>query len=720
MTTQNLLVELFVEELPPKALKKLGEAFAGVLHEQLKAQGLCGAESVLTSFASPRRLAAHITAVAARAADRPESKKLMPTKVALDANGQPTAALLKKAASVGKRCELLVSRWPNAEQGSERLFLQNDGKEDALWFSTVYPGADVRSGLQQALNTAIDLLPIPKVMSYQLESGCELPGWSSVSFVRPAHSLLAMHGSDVVPVTALGLLAGNTTQGHRFEAAKPVVTIADADSYAAVLENDGAVIASFAARKAEIAKQLAVAAAKVGGGCKPIEDDALLDEVTALVERPNVLVCEFEKQFLDVPQECLILTMKANQKYFPLLDAAGKLTNQFLVVSNISPTDASAVIQGNERVVRPRLADAKFFFDQDRKKTLESRVDALAKVVYHNKLGTQGERTERVRAIAKAIGQQLGGDLLAKQADTAARLAKTDLLTDMVGEFPELQGIMGGYYARHDGLTDDVANAIEDHYKPRFAGDELPRNQVGLVVALADKLETLVGMFGIGNLPTGDRDPFALRRHALGVARMLVERDLPLQFYELTRLAFASFAPGLLQDQAVALDEFLIERLKGYLKDGGYSAAEVDAAIYAQQLGEWRTIPKRLAAVRAFAQLPEAPALAAANKRVGNILKKAESAVEAKVNPALLQVEEEIALHIAINSIAARADKAWANSDYTANLQALAALKDPVDAFFDKVMVNAEDPALKANRLGLLATLHNAMNRVADLSKLAS
>jgi glycyl-tRNA synthetase beta chain len=720
MTTQNLLVELFVEELPPKALKKLGEAFAGVLHEQLKAQGLCGAESVLTSFASPRRLAAHITAVAARAADRPESKKLMPTKVALDANGQPTAALLKKAASVGKRCELLVSRWPNAEQGSERLFLQNDGKEDALWFSTVYPGADVRSGLQQALNTAIDLLPIPKVMSYQLESGCELPGWSSVSFVRPAHSLLAMHGSDVVPVTALGLLAGNTTQGHRFEAAKPVVTIADADSYAAVLENDGAVIASFAARKAEIAKQLAVAAAKVGGGCKPIEDDALLDEVTALVERPNVLVCEFETEFLAVPQECLILTMKANQKYFPLLDAAGKLTNKFLVVSNITPSDASAVIQGNERVVRPRLADAKFFFDQDRKKTLESRVDALAKVVYHNKLGTQGERTERVRAIAKAIGQQLGGDLLAKQADTAARLAKTDLLTDMVGEFPELQGIMGGYYARHDGLTDDVANAIEDHYKPRFAGDELPRNQVGLVVALADKLETLVGMFGIGNLPTGDRDPFALRRHALGVARMLVERDLPLQFYELTRLAFASFAPGLLQDQAVALDEFLIERLKGYLKDGGYSAAEVDAAIYAQQLGEWRTIPKRLAAVRAFAQLPEAPALAAANKRVGNILKKAESAVEAKVNPALLQVEEEIALHIAINSIAARADKAWANSDYTANLQALAALKDPVDAFFDKVMVNAEDPALKANRLGLLATLHNAMNRVADLSKLAS
>jgi glycyl-tRNA synthetase beta chain len=709
MTTQNLLVELFVEELPPKALKKLGEAFAGVLHEQLKAQGVCGADSVVTSFASPRRLAAHVTAVAAKGADKAVSQKLMPVAVGLDASGNASPALLKKLQALGADA--------TAVPGLKRVM---DGKAEALFYESNQHGATLLAALNAALVVAIAKLPIPKVMTYQLGQGSEMPGWTSVSFVRPAHGLLALHGSDVVPIEALGLKATNSTQGHRFEAAVSPVVISHADSYAATLREQGAVIASFAERKAEIAKQLAAAAAKVGGGVKGIDDDALLDEVTALVERPNVLVCEFETEFLAVPQECLILTMKANQKYFPLLDAAGKLTNKFLVVSNITPLDASAVIQGNERVVRPRLADAKFFFDQDRKKTLESRVDALAKVVYHNKLGTQGERTERVRAIAKAIGQQLGGDLLAKQADTAARLAKTDLLTDMVGEFPELQGIMGSYYARHDGLTDDVANAIEDHYRPRFAGDELPRNQVGLVVALADKLETLVGMFGIGNLPTGDRDPFALRRHALGVARMLVERDLPLQFYELTRLAFASFAPGLLQDQAVALDEFLIERLKGYLKDGGYSAAEVDAAIYAQQLGEWRTIPKRLAAVRAFAQLPEAPALAAANKRVGNILKKAEGAVEAKVNPALLQVEEEKALHIAINSIAARADKAWADGDYTANLQALAALKDPVDAFFDKVMVNAEDPALKANRLGLLATLHHAMNRVADLSKLAN
>ncbi len=709
MSTKNLLVELFVEELPPKALRKLGDAFATVLHEQLKAQGLCGADSLLTAFASPRRLAAHITTVAEQGADKAVSQKLMPVAVGLDAAGNATPALLKKLQALGADVSAIA--------GLKRVM---DGKAEALFYESTQQGASLLAGLNLALATAIAKLPIPKVMSYQLGAGSAMPGWTSVSFVRPAHSLVALHGSDVVLVEALGLKAGNSTQGHRFEAAVSPVVIQDADSYAATLRTQGAVIASFAERKAEITKQLAAAATKAGNDARAIEDDALLDEVTALVERPNVLICEFEKEFLAVPQECLILTMKANQKYFPLLDSAGKLTNKFLVVSNISPLDASAVIQGNERVVRPRLADAKFFFDQDRKKTLESRVEGLNKVVYHNKLGTQGERVERVRAISKAIGQQLGGDLLAKQADTAARLAKTDLLTDMVGEFPELQGIMGGYYARHDGLSEDVANAIEDHYKPRFAGDELPRNQVGLVVALADKLETLVGMFGIGNLPTGDKDPFALRRHAMGVARMLVERDLALHFYELTRLAFAAFPAGLLQDQAVALDEFLIERLKGYLKDTGYTVAEVDAAIYAQQLGEWRTIPKRLAAVRAFSALPEAPALAAANKRVGNILKKVQTTVEAKVNPALLQVDEEKALHAAINFIAARADKAWAEGDYTANLQALAALKEPVDAFFDKVMVNAEDPALKANRLGLLATLHTAMNRVADLSKLAS
>lgn len=709
MTTKNLLVELFVEELPPKALKKLGDAFATVLADQLKAQGLAPADAQVSAFASPRRLAAHVSGVLARAADKAVSQKLMPVSVGLTADGQPTPALLKRLGALGADA--------SAVAGLKRA---PDGKAEALFYDSVAPGAELAAGLQKALDEAIAKLPIPKVMSYQLETDCELPGWSSVNFVRPAHGLVALHGSSVVPVKALGLTSGNSTQGHRFEAAVSPVVLKDADSYADTLAKDGAVIASFSERKAEIARQLAAAAAKVGGGCRPIEDDALLDEVTALVERPNVLVCAFEPQFLDVPQECLILTMKANQKYFPLLDAQGKLTNQFLVVSNISPADASAVVGGNERVVRPRLADAKFFFDQDRKKTLASRVEGLGKVVYHNKLGTQGERTERVRAIARAIGQALGGDVLAKSADTAAQLAKTDLLTDMVGEFPELQGIMGGYYARHDGLTEDIAFAIEDHYRPRFAGDELPRNTTGVVVALADKLETLVGMFGIGNLPTGDKDPFALRRHALGVVRMLVEGQLALQFHELTRQAFAAFPAGVLQDRSVELDEFLIERLKGYLRETGFSGAEVDAAIYARQLGLWSSIPQRLAAVRAFAALPEAPALAAANKRIGNILKKSEGEVAATVNEGALVEPAEQALFAAMQATVPAANARFDAGDYTASLQALAALRAPVDAFFDGVMVNADDPALKANRLGLLQQLHEAMNRVADLSRLAT
>lgn len=725
----NLLVELFVEELPPKALKKLGEAFATVLADQLKAQGLASAASVVTPYASPRRLAAHITQVALKAADKAVQQKLMPVSVGLDAAGQATPALLKKLTALGADVS-------NPAQAVAALKRAPDGKAEALYYDSLVTGATLDTGLQKALEETLSKLPIPKVMTYQLESDCELPGWSSVHFVRPAHGLVALHGSTVVPVKALGLKAGNSTRGHRFEAKKDVVVLKDADSYATTLRVDGAVIASFAERRAEIERQLAAAAAKVGGGVRPIEDEALLDEVTALVERPNVLTCEFEKEFLAVPQECLILTMKANQKYFPLLDAAGKLTNQFLVVSNISPADASAVIGGNERVVRPRLADAKFFFDQDRKKTLELRVEGLGKVVYHNKLGTQGERVERVRAIAKGIAQKLGDAKLVAAADTAARLAKTDLLTDMVGEFPELQGIMGGYYARHDGLGDEIANAIEDHYKPRFAGDELPRNTVGLVVALADKLETLVGMFGIGNLPTGDKDPFALRRHALGVIRMLIEKALPLDLREvlsiasnacfdaLSKAADVSFLKNIAN--AVELEaaiyktcgEFMLDRLGGSLREQGYSAQEVDAVL-ALEPARLADIPKRLAAVRAFAALPEAPALAAANKRVGNILKKAGD-VDAHVSEVLLREPAEKNLYAALKDVVPQANQQFEAGDYTASLRTLAALRAPVDAFFDGVMVNAEEMDLRLNRQGLLKTLHDAMNRVADLSRLAS
>ena len=700
MSNDNLLVELFVEELPPKALKKLGEAFATLLSDALKAQGLAAADAAITGFATPRRLAVHVTGVADRAPDRHVAQKLMPVAVALDGSGQATPALQKKLAALG------AAGTPVAQ-----LRRQADGKAETLFLDSRVPGASLAEGLQKALEETLSRLPIPKLMSYQLADG-----WTSVHFVRPAHGLVALHGDTVVDVQALGLRSTRTTQGHRFEAAQPGIELRHADSYAEQLRDQGAVTAGFAERRAEIVRQLQAAAAALG--LRPIDDEALLDEVTGLVERPNVLACRFDAQFLDVPSECLVLTMKANQKYFPLVDADGRLTRHFLVVSNIRPADPGRIVEGNQRVVRPRLADAKFFFDQDRKRTLESRVPALDKVVYHGKLGTQGERVERVRTLARAIGGQLGGPALAQSADRAALLAKADLVSDMVGEFPELQGIMGGYYARHDGEAEDVAFAIEDHYKPRFAGDALPRGSAGLAVALADKLETLAGLFGIGQLPSGDKDPFALRRHALGVIRMLVERALPLDTEALVLLAFKAFGPQHGQAQAEAA-LFLRERLVGYLRDLGYGAQEVDAVLELRT-ERWAELPARLAALRQFAALPEAPALAAANKRVGNILKKSDAAASATVQPALFGDAAESALHAALQGVSRRADAAFDAGDLAGSLQALAALKAPVDDFFDKVMVNAEDPALRANRLALLGQLHAAMNRVADLSKLAA
>jgi len=700
MSTKNLLLELFVEELPPKALKKIGEAFAQTLQASLQTQGLLSADSVLTAFASPRRLGVHLSKVLEQADDKTVMQKLMPAAVGIGADGKATPALLKKLAALGAD--------ESAVAGLKR---ESDGKAEVLFFNSVVTGVMLSDGLQKALEETLGKLPIPKVMAYQLADG-----WETVNFVRPAHGLVALYGADVLNISVLGLRAGNTTHGHRFEAGIDPVYIRDADSYATQIAAEGAVIASFAERRAEIVRQLATAAAEVGSNLTPIEDEALLDEVTGLVERPNVLIGQFEEAFLEVPQECLILTMKANQKYFPLLDSTGGLSNKFLIVSNIRPADASTVIGGNERVVRPRLADAKFFFDQDRKKTLASRVTGLDKVVYHNKLGTQGERIARVRAIAQAIAGKLGVD--AQQADTAAQLAKADLLTDMVGEFPELQGIMGRYYALHDGLPAAVADAIEDHYKPRFAGDELPRNPVGMVVALADKLETLVGLFSIGQVPTGDKDPFALRRHALGIIRMLIEGKLDIGINDLITAAEKPFN-GLSAEHRSALLNFIFDRLANALREQGYSAQEIDAvlALQPQRLAD---VAERLAAVRAFAALPEAASLAAANKRVGNILKKVEGTVAAQVDTALLKEPAEIALNQTLTTVKPQAEAAFARGDYTASLQALAALRNPVDAFFDGVMVNAEDVALRNNRQGLLATLHQAMNQVADISKLAS
>jgi glycyl-tRNA synthetase beta chain len=719
MSAQALLVELFVEELPPKALKKLGEAFAYHLFEGLKSRGLAGADEKVTSFASPRRLAAHVSNVIARAPDQEIVKKLMPASVALDGDGRPTEAFRKSAAKIGRAD--LVGMWPNAVDGSDQLYIANDGKVDAIFSRSMAKGTSLQVGLEGALEDVLERLPIPKVMTYPNPSG---DGWDTVNFVRPAHSLIVLHGSEVMKeVSVLGLDAGRNTQGHRFEARVAPVVVRDADSYASQMRDEGAVIASFAERRAEIARQLQAAAAPLG--LKPIEDDALLDEVTALVERPNVLVGKFEEVFLEVPQECLILTMKANQKYFPLLDTSGKLTSQFLIVSNISPDDASAVIGGNERVVRPRLADAKFFYDQDRRKTLESRVPGLAKVVYHNKLGSQGERVERVRALARWVAEKIDTNI--GLADRAAQLAKADLLTDMVGEFPELQGIMGGYYARHDGEDEQVAQAIADQYLVRRDETEDASNLISEALQLADRMETLVGIWGIGLKPTGDKDPFALRRHALsiiksfqllGAAFALDKAELRLDLDELIAFSLSVFPAGVLAENvAEELKLFIYERNANQLT--GLFRAEAVAAVFAG-MPPLHEIMKRLYAVREFVQLPESSSLAAANKRVGNILKKADGEVGNAADPARFVEAAETALFAALGEIAPRADRAFAAGDYTASLQALAALKTPVDAFFDHVMVNADDPMLKANRLALLNQLHQTMNRVADISRLAA
>lgn len=741
MSAQNLLVELQVEELPPKALKKLGEAFANDLWMGLTSYNLTTINPVeygedLLSFASPRRLGVWIKAVKSQADDKDVLQKLMPVSVGLDAQGNPTPALVKKMQSLGVVFE----------SGRDLLKLIQhalDGKTAALFYSSTVKGVSLQHGLQKTLEETLQKLPIPKVMQYQLHQDCDMPGWSTVSFVRPAHGLIALHADQVVPVTVLGLKAGQITSGHRFEAAESPVHISHADNYAQTMEKNGAVIAGFQDRSRVMVKALRAEAKKLGARLEvepagltdeqaeiELLNDELVQEVTSLVERPNVMVCQFEEAFLQVPQECLILTMKANQKYFPLLAGDGQLSNRFLIVSNINPDDPSAVITGNERVVRPRLSDAQFFFDQDRKKTLESRVAGLDKVVYHNQLGTQGERMLRVCTIAHAIVSALATSgvepwisqetQLIQSVVLAARLAKTDLLTDMVGEFPELQGIMGQYYALHDGHDALVAQAIADHYQPRFAGDDLPRSNVGWVVAMADKMETLVGMFGIGNLPTGDKDPFALRRHALGVTRILVDKELPIGIESLIELTLVAFANKALPSfDKKKLELFFQERLTGLLEGQGYPHSHITAVLEAPELKDWSQLRQRLQAVAEFSSLPESQALASANKRISNILKKTHDPVDAVVDPLLFIEYAEHALHTQLETISAKALNLYMKQDYTGSLLALAGLRQAVDNFFNDVMVNTEEIAIKNNRLGLLKLLHTHMNRVADLSRLA-
>ncbi len=709
MSNASLLVELQTEELPPKALKSLSSAFAAGIEAGLYSRKFLTADSRVTAYGTPRRLAVHITHVAARSADQPFKQKLMPLSVARDAARNWTQAFLRKLEGLGRGN---LAQMPlGTSDGADSLIVESDGKADAVFLNGVTAGQSLHAALQTALDDTVAGLPIPKMMSYQLADGS-----TTVQFVRPAHRLVAMHGHEVVPINVLGLTAGTRTLGHRFMC-KGEVVIRSADSYVEQMEFEGSVIPSFAARRRRIEEQLERAAAE--RGAVVVAPDELLDEVTALVEWPAVYESGFESEFLQVPAECLVLTMQQNQKYFALRDARGTLLDRFLLVSNLQANHPEAIISGNARVVRARLADAKFFYEQDRKQTLESRVTGLASVVYHNKLGSQLERVERMTGIAVGVARQLGLDVT--HIERAARLAKADLRTLMVGEFPELQGIMGEYYARHDGEAADVATAIREHYQPRFAGDALPTTSTGTCVALADKLETLAGLFGIGEKPTGERDPYALRRHALGVLRMLKEGALPLDLGVMVASAFAAFPAGVLKDIAGAhnaLIAFFSDRLAGLLRDENYGAQEIDAVLAEGSMRIDR-VPKRLQAVRAFMELPEAVSLAAANKRIGNILKKSEGAPEHFDRSLLLEPAEQ-ALGAAFAQLRPSAEALFASGDYTAMLQSLAPLKLPVDRFFDEVMVNVDDAQLRANRLGLLRGLHTTMNRVADISKLTA
>lgn len=700
---RTLLVELLTEELPPKALARLGDAFADGIANGLRTRGLTTDASVITPFATPRRLAVSITNVLERAPDATIRAKVLPVSVALDANGNPTPPLAKKLAAMGF-ADLPVASLERAM----------DGKAEAFFHTYTAAGAQLGDALQAALDETLGKLPIPKVMSYQRPDG------ETVQFVRPVHGLIALHGDTLVPATAIGLASGNKTQGHRF-LSKGEVTVANADAYAATLEAEGKVVASFTGRRDAIRTQLLAAA----GNDHVVMPDSLLDEVTALVEWPAIYACHFEKEFLAVPQECLILTMQTNQKYFALTDKpladGGRLTNRFLIVSNIETGNPEQIVTGNERVVRPRLADAKFFFEQDKKKPLADRVPLLANVVYHNKLGSQFERTQRQVKLAGAIAHMIGADQDGvKLAERGALLAKADLLTDMVGEFPELQGTMGTYYARHDGEAADVALACSEHYQPRFAGDALPASTTGTVVALADKLETLVGIWGIGLQPTGEKDPFALRRHALGIVRMLIEKRLPVMLPELLNVTYKQFTTGV-ADSAYLNDvyQFVLDRLRGYLREQGYAANEIEAVLadHPKYLGD---LIERLDAVRAFSALPQAEALAAANKRIGNILKKTAPPADGTISPDLLLESAEKALHAALEKVTPVVEQKFEAREYAQALSALAELRDAVDAFFNDVMVMAEEDALRNNRLALLKNLHFQMNRVADLSKLAA
>ncbi|MEI7427665.1 MAG: glycine--tRNA ligase subunit beta [Betaproteobacteria bacterium] len=709
-----LLVELFTEELPPKSLKRLGGSFSSQIIKKLASLGLCAEHVEFRSFASPRRLAVLINDVLDKAPDLLVKEKLLPVSIALLENGQASPPLLKKLSSLGVADAQISSL--------ERI---GEGKNEAFYIHLNKKGLILAQGLQEAIDFSISQLPIAKTMHYQIDPGTSKE--IDVQFVRPAHRLIALHGSDIVPVCALGLQSGRTTMGHRF-LSTGAIEISDASSYELTLKSAGKVIAHYQDRLDSIREGLLAKAEQ----CAVLMPDALLEEVTSLVEWPTIYACEFEKEFLDVPQECLILTMQTNQKYFALTDPSGKLVHRFLIVSNIQTNTPESIISGNERVVRPRLSDAKFFYQQDRKQALINRFEQLSKVVYHNKLGNQKERITRIAQIAKYLSGQLSLHFSDSQAtslqyadlsERAAMLMKADLLTDMVGEFPELQGIMGRYYAIHDGEHVEVAAACAEHYLPRFAGDQLPTTRVGLTLALSDKLETVVGIWGIGLAPTGEKDPYALRRHALGICRLIIENNLPINLSDLLSFTKAQFSSVEVQTNAVVPDilQFIKDRLKSYAKESQgiiFTTEEIEAVL-ANIDGQFNEVPKKLLAVHAFQKLPEASILANANKRLNNILKKNASENISQINSQLFDLPAEKKLFATMQELEPVLKKAFVEQDFQLSLELLTKVSGPIEAFFADVMVMDPDQSKRQNRLALLDQLYKQMNQVADISQLA-
>ena len=680
----SLLIELLTEELPPKSLRKLGDAFADVLVSEIIKHRLKDRDPQRQTFATPRRLAVRIPDVRDKALDSRHSVE------------GPVSSNAKAVEGFARKHKV----------APESLQRRQTDKGEIVVAEVTLPGVQLDAVLAGIVGDALKRLPVAKMMRW---------GAGEALFVRPAHGLVMLHGGNVVPGSVLGLQSGQHTQGHRFLGKRDIV-LAGADDYEKQLSDEGRVIADFGKRREEIEGLLQAEAKRQGAVLGDYAD--LLDEVAALVELPTVYVGEFDAAFLEVPQECLILTMRQNQKYFPLFRADGRLLPKFLIVSNMRIPDPRHIVAGNQRVVRPRLEDARFFYDQDRKTRLEARVPQLAKVVYHNKLGSQLERVERLQLLAGNIARRLNSEPVL--VERAAWLAKADLLTGMVSEFPELQGVMGGYYARHDGEPDAVAEAIEAHYRPRYAGDRLPETPTACAVALADKLLTLAGLFGIGQQPTGDKDPLGLRRAALGVIRILVERSYPLSLHDLVNDAFAVFPRGMLGGAHTDLSTFVFERFAGYLKERGSSALEIESVLCMNPV-RLDLVPQQLDAVRAFLALPESASLAAANKRVANILRQAEAKNEAhgELDAKGLREPAETELAQALQSATSKANTLFDRGDYTGYLKTFAVLKAPVDRFFDDVMVMVDDAALRHNRLALLAALRSAMNRVADISKLA-